>query len=519
MAINAAAVKDRASRIMSGFSTPQLATLGVLGVLTIIAAFAFFRWISAPSYSLLTSGLDAKDAAAVTSKLQSDGVPYKLASSGTSILVPTQKLDAERLALAAAGIPKDTSSGANWDLLDKQGITSSSFQQQVAYQRALEGELQQTLDQLQGVNNATVHLVLPQDQLLSSNQDPARASVQLDTTGTLSDDTVQSVIHTVASAVPNLDPNAVTVTDTAGHLLSDSSGTSSDRALRLQQTYEDALTAQAESMLNQMFGAGHSVVTVNADIDTGAKTIDSETYDPKSKVVLSQTQSKENYGANGPATGVVAIGATPTASASPTNTYNKNDSTTQYGVDRTVTHDEIAPGTIKRLTVAVAIDSGLKDVPPTAQLQSLVANAVGLDPSRGDTISVTTQAFPAPAPAPKVAKPAGGGLLSGNMKGLIGTGVGILLLLMAGLGFLRTVRRVKVVELPVPPGLAALAAGGPEGIEAGGDHLAVGGHRIPALPSGRADASQADVLGVIEQRPDEVAQLLRGWLANAGADR
>jgi flagellar M-ring protein FliF len=515
MPVNADALKARALGAARAFSPSQLVIAGLLTVVGISGAVFFLRWVSAPTYGVLLAGLDPKDASAVTAKLSADGVAYKLDGGGTTVLVPQSVLDKERIAVAAAGLPAGTTQDG-WATFDKQGLTSSSFQQQVAYQRAMEATLAGSLQGIDGVRSAQVHLALPERRLFSTQQDPARASVLVQTSGTLSDETVDAMTHLVASAVPDLAPKDVSITDGSGTLLTGGSSTSA-KSEGARRSYEDALTAQVTSMFDTLLGPGHAVVRVSAEMDTASTTVDSTTYDPKSSVVLSQTTSNETYapaagttGPSGPLTSTSATGQSPSTSGTPTKTngYSKTDASTTNGVSVTTAHKELAPGGVKRLTVAVAVDSNAKNAPPAADIQSMVANAVGLDPSRGDTIAVTTPAFL--MSNPKTAKPAGtpGG---GPLDLLTAYGpkaMGALLLLLVGLGFLKTVKNGTSTEVPEAQLTAAVEAGRRTALPSGAQ---------PAIPAQRT--SSEDLLGVIDDRPDEVTGLLRGWLENTGAAR
>lgn len=516
MPVNADALKARALGAARAFSPSQLVIAGLLTVVGITGAVFFLRWVSAPTYGVLLAGLDAKDASAVTAKLSADGVAYKLDGGGTTILVPQSVLDKERIAVAAAGLPAGTTQDG-WAAFDKQGLTSSSFQQQVAYQRALEATLAGSLQGIEGVRSAQVHLALPEHRLFSTQQDPARASVLVQTSGTLSDETVDAMTHLVASAVPDLAPKDVSITDGSGTLLTSGSSTSG-KSESARRSYEDALTAQVTSMFDTLLGPGHAVVRVSAEMDTASTTVDSTTYDPKDSVVLNQTTSSETYaptagttGATGPLTSANATGQTPSTTTAPTKTngYSKTDASTTNGVSVTTAHKELAPGGVKRLTVAVAVDSNAKNAPPAADIQSMVANAVGLDPARGDTIAVTTPAFlMSNAKAAKATGTAGGGPL--DMVTSYGPkALGALLLLLVGVGFLRTVKNGTSTEVSEAQLTAAVEAGRRTALPAGS-------HAV-AIPAQRT--SSEDLLGVIDDRPDEVTGLLRGWLENTGATR
>jgi flagellar M-ring protein FliF len=515
--VDADALKARALGAVKAFSPSQLVIAGLLGVVGLVGAVFFLNWVSAPSYGVLLAGLEAKDAAAVTAKLQADGVPYKLDGGGTTVLVPQSALDKERIAVAAVGLPAGTTQDG-WAAFDKQGLTSSSFQQQVAYQRALEATLADSLQGIDGVRSAQVHLALPEKRLFSENQDPARASVLVQTEGTLSQSTVDAMTHLVASAVPSMAPKDVSITDGNGDLLTGDNA-SAGKVDAQRRGYEDQLSQQVGSMFDTLLGPGHAVVRVNAEIDTASTTIDSQTYDPKQTAVLSQQSSTETYAPGSAATtsaGAVtsanATGQLPqsTTTTTTTNGYQKSDSSVTNGVSVTTSHKELGPGAIKRLTVAVAVDSNAKNLPPTASIQAMVANAVGLDPARGDTISVTTPSF-LMTDAKSGAKADKG---TGASPVAIATdyapkAVGILLLLVVGLGFLRAVKNGSAREIPVDEVTAAVEAG---------RRAALPGV-LTALPVGTVPAPRAagDLLGAVDENPDEVAGLIRGWLESAGS--
>ena len=515
--MNADVLKARALGAARAFSPSQMVIAGLLAVLGLTGAVFFLRWVSAPTYGVLLAGLDAKDASAVTAKLSSDGVAYKLEGGGTTILVPQSVLDKERIAVAAAGLPAGSTQDG-WAAFDKQGLTSSSFQQQVAYQRAMEATLAGSLQGIDGVRSAQVHLALPEKRLFSEDQDPARASVLVQTSGSLSDETVDAMQHLVASAVPALSPKDVSITDGSGTLLT-SDGTSSGKADATRRSYEDALSAQVTSMFDTLLGPGHAVVRINAEMDTASTTIDSQTYDPKSSVVLSQSTSSETYNptatpgtTSGAITSTNATGSLPQTSTSGTqggNGYTKQDTTQTNGVSVTTQHKVLSPGGVKRLTVAVAVDSNAKNAPTTADIQSMVSNAVGLDTTRGDTIAVTTPAFL--MTDSKTSKDAAAAAKSSpvDMVGDYGPkALGTLLLLLVGLGFFKVVKNGASSEVSAERLTAA--------VEAGRRNALPGGTAAtPAIPGQRS--SSDDLLGTVDGNPDEVAGLLRGWLENAGS--
>jgi flagellar M-ring protein FliF len=512
MAVDADLIKARALGVVRAFSPSQLVIAALLAVVGVTGAVFFLRWVSTPTYGVLLAGLDAKDASAVTAKLSADGVAYQLDGGGTTILVPQSVLDKERIAVAAAGLPAG-STHDGWAAFDKQGLTSSSFQQQVAYQRAMESTLAASLQGIDGVRSAQVHLALPEKRLFSEDQQAARASVLVQTSGALSDATVDAMTHLVASAVPSLSPKDVSITDGSGTLLT-GDGTSTGKIDATRRSYEDALSTQVTSMFDTLLGPGHAIVRVSAEMDTSNTTIDSQTYDPKSAIALSQSSSSETYAASPGATptsgAVTSVGSTGQLPAGSTtsssgNGYVKTDTSSTNGVSVTNSHQVLAPGGVKRLTVAVAVDSNAKNAPSTADVQAMVANAVGLDTRRGDTISVTTPAFL--MTDPKTAKSADAAAKSSPFDLLTRygpKGLGALLLLVVGLGFLRTLKAGTSTEVSPERLTAAVEA----------SRLSAGTAATRAIPAQPASTDQ--LLGSIDSSPDEVAGLLRGWLENAG---
>lgn len=512
--MNADALKARALGTFRAFSPSQLVIVGLLTVVGLTGGTFFLKWVSAPTYGVLLAGLDAKDAAAVTAKLSADGVAYKLDGGGTTVLVPQSVLDEERISVAAAGLPAGTTQDG-WAAFDKQGLTSSSFQQQVAYQRALEATLAGTLQEIDGVRSAEVHLALPEKRLFSENQEPTRASVLVQTSGALDDAQVDAMTHLVASSVPALSPKDVSITDGNGTLLT-GGGSTSAKSEATRSRYEDALNAQVSSMFDTLLGPGHAVVRVNAEMDTSNTTIDSQTYDPKQAVVLSQQSTTETYApgdatttSGGAVTSANAAGQLPTTTTSTTksNGYSKSESATTNGVSVTTSHKVLEPGGVKRLSVAVAVDSNAKNAPSTADIQAMVAAAVGLDPARGDAIAVTRPAFLI-ADEKAAAKAAGAAATSPlDLAGDYGPkALGALLLLVVALGFMKAVKNGVATEVPADQLTAA--------VEAGRRQALPGGHAPLSLPQQRA--SSDNLLGTVDDNSDEVTGLIRGWLENAG---
>src|SRR3954470_5859891 len=205
--------------------TPGQKAVTIFAVIALaVGGYFFATWASTPSYSALFSNLSSKDASAIVESLQKSGTSYELANGGTTIMVPQDQVYDLRLQLSGEGLPGESDTG--YALLDQQGITTSDFMQQVNYQRALEGELATTIKSIDGVEAATVHLVMPQKDVFADDQDKTTASVLVQSSATkpLSNQQVQAIVHLVASSVEGLDPTQVTVAGADGKILSTGGG-------------------------------------------------------------------------------------------------------------------------------------------------------------------------------------------------------------------------------------------------------------------------------------------------------
>lgn len=514
-----AALKSRATDAFKSFSPSQMAIIGLLAAAVLIGGMTFMKWASAPSYGVLFSGLDPKDASEVVEKLKSEGVAYKLVSDGTAIMVPSSKVYDLRLSMSAEGLPKGSVVG--YEILNNQGLTTSEFSQQVNYQRAVEGELTRTLSAMKGIESASIHLAIPRDELFTDSAAEPSAAVMLSTEGTLGDDAVDSIVHLIASSVPGMKPEAVTVADTEGTVLSNGAGgsTGSSKELRLTQQYEQSLAANANAMLQQVYGAGHAVVRVSARMNYDTKETQTETYDPASQVALSESTSQETYtteetGAGTTATGTLGNTAGGTTGGSGSTDYQKAETAKDFGVNKVVESAKVAPGKVERLSVAVMLDSAAKPAPDAAKVEELVAAALGIDAARGDQIVVDTISFSKEATEGAAAAAADGAAAS-PMLDYARTGIGVVILGIVLFVLLRGMRKTKVEIVDVPGGGRPMLSASP------------GSYDPMALGAGATDAhgrelvavgasTQQQVLSLVDQQPDEVAVLLRSWLGDRG---
>jgi flagellar M-ring protein FliF len=381
--------------------------VGGAAAVTVVFLVLVMQMASAPSYSTLMTGLDPTQTGKITSTLSTQGIAYELQNNGTALAVESGKTAQARVALATAGLLGSQQPG--FSLFDKQQLGSSNFQQQITYQRALEGQLEQTIQSIQGVSSAQVQLVLPnaQDQLFSDNTQPSTAAVLLSGTTSLDPSSVRGIAQLVASSVPGLLSSKVTITDSSGQLLWPTSASADGTTGSLlakqaaQASYDSAMAAQVNAMLAQTLGAGKAQVQVNADLNADQATSDSLVYANKGVPLTQQTQTESLTG-GGATSGTAGTAGNIPGYAQTTGSgskYNNKTASTTFGVNKTVTHDAIAPGKINRQTVSVLVDTS---VPASAipALRAAVTNAVGLNTTRGDMLSFGQVAFAKPTTTP-----------------------------------------------------------------------------------------------------------------------
>jgi flagellar M-ring protein FliF len=520
-----AGTMERARSTFATVSLGQKVVIGLLLVGLLLGGFFFFRWITAPTQAPLFSNLASTDASAIVDELNAAGVTYELTDGGQTIMVAKDAVYDLRLQMSGKGLPAGQDTG--YALLDEQGITTSEFQQQVTYQRALEGELSKTLESLTGVRSAVVHVALPKDEVFVTEQAEPTASVLLDLAPgtTLSGEQIQAVTNLVSSSVQDMEPEQVTVTDAGGQVLaapgSGITASAGDARSQVEQQTEARLKANAEAILAQVVGPNRAVVSVRADVDLDQRESTSETYTYKDGTPpLSSSETTEKYNGNGtPVGGVLGPENMPDAAANAgggNSTYDKASTVENNAVDKTVTTEEAAPGTVNRLTVSVVMDDSVAGNLNQQEITKLVSNAVGLDTTRGDDITVAsmpfdTSAADAAAADMEAAREAESSAQMWSMirTGGIAAGIAILVLIV----WLRSRRREEFDEDYEPLELS-------DDMLAELDRLRIQSTREEVLVDTRALELEAaerqkvrgEISTMVSERPDEVAAMLRGWL-------
>ncbi len=383
------------------FSASQKAAvlLGCVGLLAVV--FFFNSLVTQYNYAPLFTGLNEEDAGAIVQKLEGMKVRYHLSNAGSTISVPKGDVYKIRANLAASGaLP---GSGAGFELFDKTKLGITDFEQQVNYQRALQEELRRTIVQVAGVQNARVHLVIPQKTVFVEEQQKPSASValKLKPLARLTPEQVQGIVSLVCGAVEGITPEGVHVIDMAGNVLSDeiaSGGTNHVVMMKgqqdLQRAYERELERRISGVLTKIFGPDKAVAMVSADFDfSQQETVTIIAYGEPA--VLSEHTITEQNGTGG-AAGVPGTGSNlvPTYPSGTTGGqgFSKEEVTRNYQVGRREEKVIQVPGRLCRLATSVVVDTDLTAA-NIDRIQNVVAGAIGYDPERGDQIQVASIAF------------------------------------------------------------------------------------------------------------------------------
>jgi flagellar M-ring protein FliF len=374
-------------------------TVAIIGVAVLaLGIAALTMWATKPAYTPLFSGLAGADASAIVDQLATDKVDYQLSDGGATILVPQADVYAERLKAAAAGLP--TSDTGGYSLLDKMGVTASEFQQSVTYKRALEGELANTIQAMQGVKTASVRLAIPKDTVfVSEKQDPTASVFVATQTGvTLSSDQVQAIVHLTSASIDGMKPTDVAVIDSKGIVLS-AVGTGVTGTGAEQSTdYEQRVRGSVQAMLDKVLGAGNATVVVAADMSAqSASRVEESFTSPTNAPALNEAVKTETYTGTG-ASGAAGVLGTTTTTTTPTGTstdgsFTSADTTKNNAVNKVTETRTIPAGAVNRQTISVAVNKDTIGSVNVADVTSLVSSAAGIDSTRGDAVTVEVVSF------------------------------------------------------------------------------------------------------------------------------
>ena len=494
----------------------QRVTIAVAGLAVLCGTALLLFWSQRPQMQLLYGRMSNKDMAAVMAAVQELGVKNEIGLGGSAIYVPSDQVHKVRMHLASKGIP--AGEGVGFEIFDRANFGVSDFIQRTNYNRALQGELARTISQVQGVRNARVLVVIPENRLVFSDvKSKPTASVFVE--GSLGQDQVNSIRFLVANAVENLKADDVAVVDHRGTVLTE--GLREDPALggaasqiKMRKNIEEYLTQKLDSMLSKVLGAGQFVVRVSAELDNESTTRTEERFDPEGQVVRTETATDDSTVTNENDSGGQAVGATsnlpsqggdsagrPSGKSSEQQKKNK---TINYEINKIVTSSARAPGSVSRLSVSVAVASGAqpREAAKLDGLRKIVVNALGIKGVSDADLSkiVTVEEMPFPASQKEAL-----GLfdqLSRNSE-VIRDAASILVALGVFGVFMRMIKRTKPDDIP----LEVLQADG--GAESTQDSSSRGGD----LASTGEQPLTVDLINqMIRRKPENVGAALRTWM-------
>ena len=406
------------SKILANLTVRQRITIVVVAIAVCAGLYSMVQWRKEGDFRPLFTGLSPEDAAGIVQKLKESGADYRLPENGGSVLVPSARLAELRLTMASIGLPKTGRIG--FELFDKVNLGATEFTEHVNYRRALEGELERTVMTLAEVEQARVHLTFPKDSVFLEAQQPAKASVlvKIRPGARLAPQNVIAINNLVASAVEGLSPDAVSLLDMNGNLLSRpkplaslDGAVPSAAALDYRHQIETDLIAKIGATLGPLLGSEKFRAGVSVECDFTGAELSEETFDPARSVMLTSLRTEDNTG------GAVANGVPGTASTLPRPTSrpnggsNKSTLTTEnisYQSSRSVKKTHLPAGVLRKMSLAVLVDqdvtwekakNGFKRVlvpPPPEKMKvihDLVAGITGFSPERGDQLVIETLPF------------------------------------------------------------------------------------------------------------------------------
>lgn len=479
----------------------QRLLFGTLAAASVVLVISLAAWAGRPHYAVLFSNLDPGDGSAIVDELRSQKIPFKVEDGGRTVMVPEEKVYETRLSLAGNGLP---GSGTGYEILDSNKLGWTDFVQKLQYRRALEGEIARTVQTIQEIQAARVHLVQPEQSLFVAEEKPATASVvlRLKPGARLNPGNVQAIVHLVSSAVEGLQPENVTILDTRGNLLSSPStdpylGATADQ-IALQRGVEEQLTAKVQSLLEAVLGPGKAVVRISTEMDFRQAERTTESFDAENPVIRSEERQEET-GSDG---------------------SRSESSTTNYEISKTIERVSIPTGTIQRLTASIFVDGTYKTLPKgqkeylprspeeLQKFDKIIRDAIGFNAERGDRITVENVAFDNSIldQERKEMEKADRLQLITQLGGKVITAA---VLLGLFLGLLRMLRRARFAA---PAGPSAALPGRAVNVQVGGE-----AEEVPALlPERLENPKSAQIQKRIQElsrvSPDQLAKLIRVWL-------
>ena len=549
---------EQLTSAFKGMSGTQRVMVAAISLTVLLALGGLAIWAGQESKGVLAANVSPQEANSIVSQLDKMQVPYELSSDQRTILVPESKVGQLRLKFAGDGTLSGDKLG--FEKLENAGLGTTDFSQKVIYRRAVEAQLAKTIMSLQQVAEATVHITPASDSPFLTEKEDAKASVLLKLRGArmLPDENTQAIVNLVAASVEGLKPEQVVIIDQYSRILSrtgrDPMVGASDAQKKVAREEEDHLVRRVTELLEPVVGIGKVRATAHVDLDFDKVKINEEKFDPQGQVERSvqqktETSQKRDAGAGVPGTPSNVAPANAGATGGLIENSDKKETTTNYEISKTVRAIDQATGSIKRVTLAVIVDHlsswdkdakgepVLKQTPRGAdelkKIRDQVAAAVGIQPKRGDELTVEDMAFASLQANPKEEAEARKQMLWDlGLKALpyaVWGIVGLLVFFMIVLPMLR--RMSAAINRPTPLRVAS-AEGGEAGmagsprkpvqvksmteIEAEIEAELNADAAFSAPEARRRELIKKRLQGGSQDDPETIASLVRSWLLEEG---
>ncbi|SHM10449.1 flagellar M-ring protein FliF [Caldanaerovirga acetigignens] len=404
-------IRQKLKEFWESKSKAQKIRLGLSAVLVVLVVTILGYFMTRPNYVVLYSNLDEKDAGEVVKKLDDMKIPYRLTDGGRTILTNAKDVYKVRLELAREGLPKDGQIGFS-DIFGKTRLGTTEWEKQIQYTQALQGELARTIEEMEQVETARVHIVQPQKSLFvepNAQREPSAAVfLKIKPGRELTGEETRGIINLIAHSVEGLKPENITIVDEHGRILSNIPLSEEENAkelvnaqLAIQENFQKRLQSSVQSLLEQIFGPGNVAVRVNAQLNFDKKTVENRMFSPPNPeinegLLRSVQELREYFSGQGnvpqgePGAGS-NIGTYQQQNQGGTSDYQKSEIIRNYELNESKENIAVAPGAVRKLTVSVVINRELTD-DEKEKIVALVGNAVGYDIQR-DQITVEGMAF------------------------------------------------------------------------------------------------------------------------------
>jgi flagellar M-ring protein FliF len=521
-----------------------MAMVAVTAALIGFFAFVIMR-VTTPQMTTLFTDLSLEDSSSIIKDLERQGIPYELRNDGSAILVPKDKVTRLRMKLAEENLPKG--GGVGYEIFDKSdALGTTSFVQNINHLRALEGELARTIQSIDRIQAARVHLVLPERPLFSRDAPEPSASIVVRVRGQLEPQQIRAIRHLVASSVNGLKPQRVSIVDETGTLLADGASSDPDQAVgdERRAAYEKRMRKEVEDIVSSVVGQGRARVQLTADFDYNKITQTSDKFDPDGRVLRS-SQTREEDSASGADNGQVTVNNELPGAQQNNNQPNtrdqskKTEETNNYEISRTTKTEVTEAGRVNRISVAVLVDGSYakndkgelvyteRSKEDLDRIATLVRSAIGFDQKRGDQVEVVNLKFAEGPQVAPIVEPTGFLAMMQFTKDDVMYVIELGVMMLLGLVVLFMVVRPLVKKILASDELAALTNAATAPPEEPGTAAAAPGS--PALLPGTSNTAQlidvAQVQGQVhaqsvhrvgelaERNPNETVSIIRQWLS------